>query len=107
MLLSGDRIAGRQSPFSQSASGPSQSFQAPLTVIPIQNGSYFSVSRCFATSRADLTETGCSSETPPKMTPSFTLSMPLPAFEIQAVDETVLHGVSQRVVGVVGGVRAD
>src|SRR4051795_4310676 len=106
-LLSGDSMAGRQPPVSQSASGPSQSFQAPLFVIPIQNGSYFSVSRCFATSRADLTETGCSSVEPPKMIPTFNLSMPLPAFKGQAVDETVFDGVAQGVVRVVGDVRAD
>src|SRR3981081_3331346 len=70
-LLSGDSTAGRQLPFSQFASGPSQSFQAPLFVIPIQNGSYFSVSRFFATSCADLTEMECSSEQPPNIIPTF------------------------------------
>src|SRR5258708_607359 len=105
--LSGDNMAGRQPPFSQSASGPSQSFHAPLFVIPIQNGSYFSVSRLLATSCADLTETGCSSEEPPNVIPTFNLSMLLPAFEARAVDETVLNGVAQGVVRVIGGVRTD
>src|ERR1700738_801752 len=106
-LLSGDSMAGRQPPFSQSASGPSQSFQAPLFVIPIQNGSYFSVSRFLATSCADLTETGCSSEEPPDRIPTFTLSMLVPVFKLQAIDETVFNGVAQGVVCVIGGVRAD
>src|SRR4030088_1196998 len=105
MLLSGDSMAGRQPPFSQSASGPSQSFQAPLFVIPIQNGSYFSGSRFFATSCADLTETGFSSEEPPNMIPTFNLSMLLPAFKVQAIDETVLNDVAQGVVCVIGGGR--
>src|SRR5215813_1412179 len=106
-LLSGDSTAGRQLPFSQFASGPSQSFQAPLFVIPIQNGSYFSVSRFFATSCADFTEMGCSSEQPPNMIPTFKLSTLLTAFEIQAIAETVLNGVAQGVVCVIGGVRAN
>src|SRR6266567_8797128 len=107
-LLSGDSMAGRQPLFSQSASGPSQSLQAPRFVIPIQNGSYFSVSRLFATSCADLTETGCSSEDPPNMIPTFNLStLLLPAFKVQAVDETVFNGVAQGVVCVIGGVRTD
>src|ERR1700737_5178823 len=103
--LSGDSMAGRQPPFSQSASGPSQSFHAPLFVIPIQNGSYFSASRFFATSCADLTETGCSSDEPPNMIPTFNLSMLLPAFKVQAIDETVFNDVAQGVVCVIGGVR--
>src|ERR1700716_439771 len=94
-LLSGDSMAGRQPPFSQSASGPSQSFQAPHFVIPIQNGSYFSVSRFFATSCADLTETGCSSEEPPNIIPTFNLSMLPPGLKVRAIDETVLNGVAQ------------
>src|SRR6266700_3516493 len=106
-LLSGDSTAGRQLPFSQFASGPSQSFQAPLFVIPIQNGSYFSVSRFFATSCADLTETGCSSEQPPNMIPAFSLSMLFSPFEFQAVDNGVLNHVAQGVVCVIGGVRAN
>src|SRR5579872_2999100 len=106
-LRSGDSAAGRQPPFSQPGSGPSQSFQAPLFVMPIQNGSYFSLSRFFAISCADLTDTGCSSEQPPNMIPSFSLSMMLPAFEVQAVDETVFDHVVQGVVCVIGGVRAD
>src|SRR5487761_133767 len=106
-LLSGDSTAGRPPPFSQFASGPSQSFQAPLFVIPIQNGSYFSVSRFFATSCADLTETGCSSEQPPNMIPTFSLSMLIPAFKFQAVDDGVLNHVAQGVVCVIGGVRAN
>src|SRR6476469_937894 len=106
-LLSGDSMAGRQGPSSQSAPGPSQSFQAPVLVIPIQNGSYFSVSRTFATSCADLTETGCSSEQPPNMIPILNLFIPLPAFEVQAVDETVFNRVTQGLVRVVGGVRTD
>src|SRR5215213_4893359 len=85
-LLSGDSAAGRQLPFSQFVSGPSQSFQAPLFVIPIQNGSYFSVSRCFATSCADLTEMGCSSARPPNIIPTFNLSMLLSPFKFQAID---------------------
>src|SRR6266568_861162 len=106
-LLSGDSTAGRQLPFSQFVSGPSQSFQAPLFVIPIQNGSYFSVSRFLATSRADLTETGCSSEQPPNMIPTFSLSMLISPFKFQAVDDRVLNNVAQGVVCVVGRVRAD
>src|SRR5882724_3635019 len=106
-LLSGDSMVGRQPPVSHSASGPSQSCQAPDFVIPIQNGSYFSVSRLFATSWADLTETGCSSEEPPNMIPTFNLAMLLPAFEVHAVDETVFNGVTQGVVRVIGGVRTD
>src|SRR5215813_6920849 len=92
-LLSGDSMAGRQLPFSQFASGPSQSFQAPLFVIPIQNGWYFSALRFFATSCADLTEMGCSSEQPPNMIPILNLSMPLPAFKFQAVDDGVFNSV--------------
>src|SRR3954447_1446725 len=65
------------------------------------------MSRCLATSCADLTEIGCSSEQPPKMIPTFNLSMLLPAFNMQALDETVLHGVPQGVVRVIGGVRTD
>src|SRR5258708_12262692 len=94
-LLSGDSTAGRQLPFSQSASGPSQSFQAPLFVIPIQNGSYFSVSRFFATSCADLTETGCSSEQPPNMIPTFSLSMLISPFKFQAVDDGIFNSAPQ------------
>src|SRR5690348_5567234 len=88
-------------------SGPSQSFQAPLFVIPIQNGSYFSVSRFFATSCADLTETGCSSERPPNMIPTFSLSMLVSPFKFQAVDDAVFNHVAQGVVCVIGDVRAD
>src|ERR1700722_5631632 len=106
-LLSGDSTAGRQFPLSQFPSGPSQSFQAPLFVIPIQNGSYFSVSRFFATSCADLTETGCSSELPPNMIPTFSLSMAISPFKLQAVDDTVLNHVTQGVLCVIRGVRAD
>src|SRR5215211_7467056 len=106
-LLSGESMAGRQPPFSQSASGPSHSFQAPHLVIPIQNGSYLSVSRFFATSRADLTETGCSSEEPPNIIPTFNLSMLLHAFKVQAIDETVFNGVTQGVVCVISGVRTN
>src|SRR6266446_1479458 len=106
-LLSGDSTAGRQMPFSQFVSGLSQSFQAPLFVIPIQNGSYFSVSRFLATSRADLTETGCSSEQPPNMIPTFSLSMPISPFKFQAVDDRVFNNVAEDVVCVVGRVRAD
>src|SRR5215467_16255606 len=106
-LLSGDSTAGRQLPFSQFASGPSQSFQAPLLVIPIQNGSYFSVSRFFATSCADMTETGCSSEQPPNMIPTFSLSMLISPFKCQAIDDGVLNHVAQGVVCVIGGVRTD
>src|SRR4051794_1862485 len=97
VLLSGDRKAGRPTPFSsQSAPGPSQSFQTPLWVIPIQKGWYFSVSGCLATSRADLTEIGCSSEAPPKMRPTFSLAMVvLSPFELRAVDEGVPDGVAQ------------
>src|SRR2546421_284976 len=89
-LLSGDSTAGRLLPFSQSAPGPSQSFQAPLLVIPIQNGSYFSLSRFFATSCADMTETGCSSEQPPNMIPTFSLSTLLSPFKRQAIYYAVL-----------------
>src|SRR5258708_7792768 len=103
-LLSGDSTAGRQLPFSQFASGPSQSFQAPLFVIPIQNGSYFSASRFLATSCADLTETGCSSEQPPNMIPTFNLSMLIFPFKFQAVDDGVLNHVAQGVVCVIGSV---
>src|SRR4030088_1524814 len=101
--LSGDSMAVRHPPFSQSACGPSQSLHAPLFVIPIQNGSYFSASRFFATSCADLTETGFSSQEPPNMIPTFNLSMPPPSLEAQAVDETVFNGVAQGVVRVIGG----
>src|SRR5215472_17236143 len=106
-LLSGDSTAGRQLPLSQFASGPSQSFQAPLFVIPIQNGSYFSVSRVFATSCADMTEMGCSSEQPPNMIPVFSLSMPILLFKFQAIDDGVLNHVEQGVVCVISGVRTD
>src|SRR5258708_15369541 len=106
-LLSGDSTAGRQLPFSQFASGPSQSFQAPLFVIPIQNGSYFSVSRFFATSCADLTEMGCSSEEPPNMIPTFSLSMLISPFKFQAVGDGILNGVAQGVICVIGGVRTN
>src|SRR6185437_252003 len=106
-LLSGDSTAGRQLPFSQFPSGPSHSFQAPLFAIPIQNGSYFPVSRFFATSRADLTETGCSSEQPPNMIPTLSLPMSASSLEFQAVDDTVLDNVTQGMVCVVGGMRAD
>src|SRR6266480_2580355 len=104
-LRSGDSTAGRQLPFSQFASGPSQSFQAPLFVIPIQNGSYFSVSRFLATSRADLTETGCSSEQPPNTIPTFSLSMLISPVKFEAVDDGIFDGGAQRVVRVVGGMR--
>src|SRR5882757_217695 len=106
-LLSGDSMAGRQPPFSQFSSGPSQSFQAPLFVIPIQNGSYFSASRFFATSCADLTEMGCSSEQPPNMIPTFSLSMLISPFKFDAVDDRVFYNVAQGVVCVVGGVRTN
>src|SRR5436190_14467629 len=106
-LRSGDTTAGRQLPFSQFASGPSESFQAPLCVIPIQNGSYLSVSRCFATSCADLTETGCSSDVPPNMIPIFNLSTQIPAFKVQAVGNRVFDSVTQCVICVVSGVRTD
>src|SRR2546422_547282 len=106
-LLSGDSTTERLPPSSQSASGPPQSLHAPPLVIPIHNGSYLSGSRFFATSCADLTETGCSSPEPPNTIPSFNLSMLLPTFVVQAIDETVFDGVAQGVVGVVGGVRAD
>src|SRR3981081_3991840 len=106
-LLSGDSMAGRPPPFSQSAPTLAQSFQAPSFVIPIQNGSYFSASRFFATSCADLTETGCSSEEPPNMIPTFSLSMLIPAFKFQAVDDGVFGSVAQGVVCVVGGVRTN
>src|SRR3954447_22525497 len=65
------------------------------------------MSRCCATSCADLTEIGCSSEQPPKTIPTFNLFMPTSAREVQAVEETVLDGVAQGVVRVVGGVRTD
>src|SRR5436190_5401537 len=104
-LLSGDNTTGL--PFSQSAPGPPQSFQAPSFVIPIQNGSYFSVSRCFATSCADLTETGCSSDVPPNMIPIFNLSTQIPAFKVQAVGNRVFDSVTQCVICVVSGVRTD
>src|SRR5882757_10762589 len=97
-LLSGDSMAARQPPFSQSESGPSQSFHAPPFVIPIQNGSYFSVSRFLATSSADLTEMGCSSEEPPNRIPTFNLSILIPVFILQAIDEAVFNGVAQGVV---------
>src|SRR3979411_3265819 len=100
-------MAVREPPFSQSASGPSQSLHAPLFVIPIQNGSYFSISRFLATSCADLTETGCSSEQPPNMIPTFSLSMLMPAFKFQAVDDRVFNSVAQGVVCVIGGVRTN
>src|SRR5688500_437365 len=100
-LRSGDSTAGRHLPSSQSTSGPSQSLQAPAFVIPIQNGSYRSVSRAFAISRADLTETGCSSELPPNMIAIFNLSTPAPALEPQAIDQGLFHGVAQGVVRVV------
>src|SRR6266480_4342264 len=106
-LRSGDSTAGRQLPFSQFASGPSQSFQAPLFVIPIQSGSYFSVSRFLATSRADLTETGCSSEQPPNMIPTLSLSMLISPFKFQAVDDAVFNHVAQGVICVIGGVRTN
>src|ERR1700722_4505970 len=106
-LRSGDRPPGRQLPFAQFSSGPSHSFQAPLFVIPIQNGSYFSESRFLATSRADLTDTGCSSEQPPNMIPTFSLSMSISPFKFQAVGDTVFNHVAQGMVCVVGGVRAD
>src|SRR5260370_1832824 len=106
-LRSGDNTAGRQLPFSQSGSGPSQSFQPPLFVIPIQNGSYFSVSRFFATSCADLTETECSSEQPPNMIPTFSLSMLISPFKFQAVDDGIFNHVAQGVVCVIGGVRTN
>src|SRR5215470_193566 len=106
-LRSGDSTVGRQLSFSQLAPGPSQSFQAPLFVIPIQNGSYFPVSRFFAISRADMTEMGCSSEQPPNMIPTFSLSMLISSFKFQAIDDGVLNHVAQGVVRVIGGVRAD
>src|ERR1700730_13668951 len=106
-LLSGDSTAGRQLPFSQFASGPSQSFQAPFFVIPIQNGSYFSVSRFLATSCPDLTEMGCSSEQPPNMIPTLNLSMLISPFKFQAVGDTVFNHVAQGVVCVVGRVRTN
>src|SRR5437588_6146 len=90
-LRSGDSTAGRQLPlFSQCSPGPSQSFHSPSSVIPTQNGSYFSVSRCFANSCADLMETGCSSEQPPNRMPSFNLATLVLAFEGHTVDQTVL-----------------
>src|SRR5204863_7130111 len=106
-LLSGDSMAGRHLPLSQFASGPAQSFQAPPFVIPIHNGSYFSISRLRATSCADLTEMGCSSEQPPKMIPILNLSMSPSALKFQTVDDGVFHGVGQGVVGVIGGVWTD
>src|ERR1700730_12262244 len=106
-LLSGDSTAGRQPAFSQFPSGPSQSFQAPPFVIPIQNGSYFPESRFFATSRADLTETGCSSQQPPNMIPTLTLPMSASLLKFQAVDDAVLDDVAQGMVCVIGGMRAD
>src|SRR5512146_500729 len=104
---SGDSTAGRQRPFSQPAPGPSQSFQAPLFVIPIQNGSYFPVSRFLAISCADLTETGYSSEQPPNTMATFSLPMLISPFEFQAVDDGVFNNVAQGVVCVVGRVRAN
>src|ERR1700730_227191 len=106
-LRSGDSTAGRQLPFSQFASGPAQSFQAPLFVIPIQNGSYFSISRFFATCCADLTETGCSSEQPPNMIPTFSLSMLISPFKLQAVGDRIFDCVDQGVPCVIGGVGTD
>src|SRR6266496_2062269 len=106
-LLSGDSTAGRQLPFSQFASGPSQSFHAPLFVIPIQNGSYFSVSKFLAISCADLTETGCSSEQPPNMIPTVSLSMLISPFKFQAVGDRICNSVAQRAVCVIGGVRTN
>src|SRR5215469_7091589 len=96
-LRSGDSMAARHLPSSQFASGPSQSFQAPLFVIPIQNGSYFPVSRFFATSCADLTETGCSSEQPPNIIPTFSLAMLISPIKFQAVENTVFNHVAQGV----------
>src|SRR5215469_7479691 len=105
--LSGDSTAGRPLPFSQFSSGPSQSFQAPLFVIPIQNGSYFWVSRFLATSCADLTETGCSSEQPPNIIPIFSLPMLISPLKFEAVDDRIFDHVAQGVICVVGGVRTD
>jgi len=51
-----------------------------LVVIPIQSGSYLPGSRCFATSCADLTDTECSSEQPPKMIPIFSFPTPFSPF---------------------------
>src|SRR3954469_24139884 len=89
------------------AGRPSHRFHSPRSVILTKNGSYFSVSRWVATSCADLTEIGCSSEQPPNMTAIFNLAMLVPALEFQAVDDGVFHGVAQGVVRVIGGVRAD
>src|SRR3954467_15822264 len=50
---------------------------------------------------------GCSSPLPPKMTPIFTLFMPAPRGESQAVGQRVLDHVAECVVGVVRGVRTD
>src|SRR5258708_21748904 len=61
----------------------------------------------FATSCADLTETGCSSEQPPNMIPTFSLSMLISPFKFQAVDDTVFNHVAQGVVCVIGGVRTN
>src|SRR5262245_4426843 len=102
---SGDSTAGRQLPLSQSAPGPSQSFQAPLFVIPTQNGSYLPVSRFLAISCADLTETGYSSEQPPNTIATLSLSMLISPLKFQAVDDGVFDSVAQGVVRVVGGVR--
>src|SRR3981081_1115513 len=49
----------------------------------------------------------CSSEEPPNMTPTFNLSILLPALKVHAIDETVFYDVAQGVVGVIGGVRTD
>jgi hypothetical protein len=45
------------------------------------------VSRLFATSRADFTEIGCSSERPPKRIPTLSLDMQFLALVGQAVEQ--------------------
>ena len=75
--------------------------------MPTKYVSYLSGLRCFATSWADLTETGCSSEVPPKMIATFTLSMTIVLQELQAVDECVFNDVLESVICVVGRVGGD
>jgi hypothetical protein len=43
-------------------------------------------------------ETGCSSETPPKMMPSFNRAMLVPTFQFRAVDESSFNNIAQRAV---------
>src|SRR5690606_37662235 len=105
-LLSGASTAWR--PPSMPASGPSHSRHSPSLEMPTQTSSYLEAFRHRPTWRADLTETSCSSEAPPKRTP--TRGLPLTAglrHEPRAVAQAALDHLPQRATRVEGRVGRD